>query len=47
VIIRGARGGNKIIYPAAIKIPPARARGGRETLKEKLKPWLQTGEWAE
>jgi hypothetical protein len=23
------------------------AGGGRETLKEKLKPYLQTGEWSE
>jgi hypothetical protein len=27
--------------------PTALRKGGRETLKEKLKPYLQTGEWTE
>jgi len=27
--------------------PTALRKGGRETLKEKLKPYLQTGEWIE
>jgi len=27
--------------------PTALRKGGRGTLKEKLKPYLQTGEWSE
>jgi hypothetical protein len=27
--------------------PTALRKGGRETLKEKLKPYLQAGEWSE
>jgi hypothetical protein len=35
--------------PASTEIPPAFQwlHRGRETLKEKLKPYLQTGEWSE